>query len=294
MSLFTFTNLLYIFIGTFVGLLFGSIPGLGAITAMIFLLPITFNLEPLTAILLLLAAFQGAEYGGSISAITLGIPGTVTATATVADGNAFARQKSPGKALAYSLTASTIGGFAGGIVLVFLSIPFAKFALTISAPEFFMLGLLGMLAVPAISSLNMTKSFIAAILGLMAATIGMDMFTGASRFTMGQPDLMEGIAIVTLMVGLFAFPEVFSIISKDLYKKYVTDNKNLKTKITFKEFKSVLKPIGIGSTVGSIFGILPGFGAVAASWSSYALARKWSKTPEQFGKGNPEGIAAPE
>ena len=294
MSLFTLTNLAYIFLGRFVGLLMGAIPGLGAIMAIVFLLPLTYNLEPVTAILLLLAAFQAAEYGGSISAIVLGIPGTPTAAATVLDGNALARSSSPGKALAYSLTASTIGGLAGGLVLLFLSVPFANFAIKLSASEFFLLGLLGMLAVPAVSSGKLVKSLIAAVLGLMTATIGMDMFTGSTRFTMGVPDLMEGIGIITLMVGLFAFPEIFQIIKDDLYVKYVSNSKGLKTSISFKEFKSVSKSIGIGSTYGSILGILPGFGAVAASWFSYATVKKISKDPDSFGKGNPEGIAAPE
>lgn len=294
MSLFTMTNLIYILLGTFVGLLMGAIPGLGAIMAIVFLLPLTYSLEPVTAILLLLATFQAAEYGGSISAIILGIPGTPTAAATVMDGNALARKNSPGKALAYSLTASTIGGISGGLVLLLLSVPFANFAIKLSASEFFLMGLLGMLAVPAVNSGKLIKSLISAILGLMTATIGMDMFTGSPRFTMGSLDLLEGIGVVTLMVGLFAFPEIFQIIKDDLHKRYVSDAKGLKTSITFKEFKSVSKSIGIGSTYGSILGVLPGFGAVAASWFSYATVKKLSKEPETFGKGNPEGIAAPE
>lgn len=294
MSLFTLTNLLYITLGTFVGLLMGAIPGLGAVMAMVFLLPLTYDLSPVTAILLLLAAFQAAEYGGSISSIVLGIPGTPTAAATVIDGNALARDSSPGKALAYSLIASSIGGLAGGLILLLLAAPFAKFALTLAAPEFFLMGLLGMLSVPAVSNQKLIKGLIAAVLGLMFATIGTDMFTGSQRFTLGTPELMEGISVVTIMIGIFAIPEVFNIINNDLYKRYITNSKGLKTNISWRELKGVSKSIGIGSIIGSVMGVLPGFGTTVATWFSYSAAKKTSKTPEKFGHGSPEGIAAPE
>src|SRR5690625_37355 len=192
LSLFSFTNLLAIALGTFVGLLIGALPGLGAPIAIVLLLPLTYSMDPLASILLLLAAFQAAEYGGSISAIILGIPGVPAAAATVLDGNALARQGSPGKALIYSLSASAIGGFIGGLVLFFLSVPLAKFALKLADPEFFLIGLLGLIAVATLSSKDFTKSMISVILGLMAGTVGIDSLTGSMRFTMARPELMEG------------------------------------------------------------------------------------------------------
>jgi putative tricarboxylic transport membrane protein len=293
-SLFTWSNILAIAFGTFVGMLIGALPGLGATLAIVLLLPLTYTMEPLASILMLLAAYQAAEYGGSISSIILGIPGTPAAAATVLDGNPLAKQSSPGKALAYSLYASTIGGLFGGLVLLFLSVPLVKLALAMSDPEFFLIGILGLIAVVALSSRDVTKSLISVVLGLMAGTVGMDIISAAPRFTFGRPELMDGINIIALLVGMFAFSEILVMVSEELRKKYVTDRTGLKTKLTMKEFKRVVKPIGIGSVIGSIVGIFPGMGAGPASWFAYSEAKRVSKKPEEFGKGSPEGIAAPE
>ncbi|MCH6264235.1 MULTISPECIES: tripartite tricarboxylate transporter permease [Neobacillus] len=294
-SLFTLTNMVVIIIGTIVGLVIGALPGLGATIAIVFLLPFTYSMSPVAAVLLLLSAYQAAEYGGSISSITLGIPGTPAAAATLEDGVPLARKKSPGKALGYSLTASTIGGIFGALCLIFLTEPIANFALKLSDPEFVLLGIMGLIAVASISTRGtMTKSLISVVLGLMAGTIGMDMFVGSPRFTMGQLDLMEGLGIVALLIGLFAIPEILRVVKDELHIKFASNSSNLSTKLELKEIKSVAKPIGIGSVIGTIAGILPGLGTVAASWFSYIGAKKVSKSPETFGKGNPEGIAAPE
>ncbi|WP_102346810.1 tripartite tricarboxylate transporter permease [Bacillus sp. Marseille-P3661] len=293
-ELLSFTSIGVILLGSLVGLLIGALPGLGATIAVVLLLPITYTMSPVAAILLLLSAFQAAEYGGSISSIVLGIPGTPAAAATVLDGNALAKKNSPGKALAYSLVASTIGGLIGGLALLTLSGTFSRLALAISVPEYFLIGILGLVAVASLSSKDKMRSSISVILGLMAGTVGMDMFTATSRYTFGHTELIEGLSIIMLLVGMFAFSEVFSMVSNDLNKKYSSNTKGLHTKITISEIKSVGKPIGIGSVIGSIVGIFPGLGTAASSWFSYSLAKKWSKNPEDFGNGNPEGIAAPE
>lgn len=293
-SLFSFYNLFAILIGTFVGLLIGALPGLGAIIAVVLLLPFTYSLSPIAAILMLLATYQSAEYGGSISSIILGVPGTPAAAATILDGNTLAKKNSPGKALAYSLTASTIGGLVGGFVLIFLSVPLTSLALRFSSPEYFLIAILGLLAVGGLSSKDKTKSMISVVLGLIASTVGMDMFTGQLRFTLGRVELMDGISLVALMVGMFAITEIFVMIGEGVKKKYASKSQGLKTKLTFKEFKSVIKPISTGSGLGSIVGIFPGMGAGTAAWFSYSAAKKMSKKPDEFGKGNPEGIAAPE
>ena len=178
-SLFSLSTLFAIILGTFVGVLIGALPGLGAVLALVLMLPLSYSMDPMAAILLLLATYQGAEYGGSISAVILGIPGTPAALVTVFDGNAMSKQGKPGKAIAYSLTSSVIGGLAGGLALIFLSGPLVKFALSIGEPEFFLIGLLGLFAVGMLSSEDKVKSLIAAVLGLMVGTIGMDAFTGA-------------------------------------------------------------------------------------------------------------------
>lgn len=293
-SLFTLTNILIILLGTMVGLFIGSLPGLGASVSIVLLLPLTFNLPPLAAILLLVSAYQAAEYGGSISSIILGVPGTPAAAATILDGNALSKKGSPGKALIYSLTASSIGGLFGGAVLLFFAEPIARFALQMSAPEFFLIGVLGLVAVASISSSDPMKSLISVLLGLMLGTVGIDMFAAVSRFTLGRPELMDGISIVALLVGMYAISEIFTMISKDLNGGYTPDTKGLKTRLTFNEFKKIIKPTAIGSTIGSIIGVFPGMGAGSSSWFAYIAAKKASKNPESFGTGNPEGIVAPE
>lgn len=293
-TLFTLTNLFAILIGTFVGLLIGALPGLGSMVALVILLPFSFSLPPVAAILLLLATYQAAEYGGSISSIVLGIPGTPAAVATILDGHTLAKKNSPGKALAYSLTASSIGGLMGGLVLLFLSVPIGKLALNFSSPETFLIAVLGLMAVGGLSSADKTKSMISVVLGLMASTVGMDMFTGQLRFTFGQNGLLDGISIIALTVGMFALTEIFSMIGEGMGKRNVDKPVGISTKLKWQEFKKVLKTIFTGGGIGSIIGIIPGLGADTAAWISYTTAKRVSKEPETFGKGNPIGIAAPE
>jgi putative tricarboxylic transport membrane protein len=294
LSLLTPLNIGLLILGSFVGILIGAIPGMGTLLTIAILLPLTYKLPPLTAVIMILAAYQGSEYGGSISAITLGIPGTPAAAATVLDGNVLARRESPGKSITYSLTASTLGGFAGALVLLFLTKPLGQFALKFSAPDFCLLGLIGILAVVSLSSKDIVKGLIMVVLGLMLGTIGIDSFTGTARFTAGFHELMDGLNMITLVVGVFAFPEVFTIISDTLHKRYVTDTKSLYSRLNAREYRRIVKPTLIGSITGSVVGIFPGLGAGVSSWFAYLIAKKTSKRPETFGDGNPEGIAAPE
>lgn len=293
-SLFELSNLLAIALGTFVGMLIGALPGLGATVAIVMLLPFTYGMEPLGSILMLVAAYQAAEYGGSISSIILGIPGTPAAAATLLDGNALSKRSSPGKALAYSLTASSIGGLFGGLVLLFLSIPLSAIAVQMGDPEFFLIGILGLIAVAGLSARDVTRSFISVILGLMAGTVGIDVISSAQRFTLGQAELLDGLHLVAVLVGIFAVAEILQMISTDLYRNYITDERGLRTSITLSEFRGVGRATAIGSFLGSTIGIMPGMGAGASAWFSYSLTRNTSSRRETFGKGSPEGIAAPE
>jgi putative tricarboxylic transport membrane protein len=294
LNLFTLTNLLCILLGTVVGMVFGALPGLGTVIAVALLLPVTFTLPPLAGILMLLATYQAGEYGGSISAILLGVPGTPQAAASVLDGNAMAVNSSPGKALSYSLVSSSIGGLFGGLVLIFVSIPLANFALNFGSPEYFLIGVIGLMTVGLLSGRDKIKSIISVILGLMAGTIGVDTLTGISRATFDQPELMDGINLVAFLVGMFAISELFIMISRGLNTVHITDRKKLNTHLSFKEYKGIAKPTLVGSIIGAITGILPGIGGGASCWFAYATMKKISKTPESFGTGNPEGIAAPE
>jgi putative tricarboxylic transport membrane protein len=291
--LFTLENLIAIVAGTLYGLLIGALPGLGATIGIALILPFTYAMSPLGAILLLVAVYQGAEYGGSISSIVLGVPGTPAATATVLDGSVMAKKGFPGKALGYSLTGSYIGGLVGALVLMTLTIPLSTIAIKFGDPEFFLLGILGLVCVTGLSSSDIPKSIISVLLGLMLGMIGLDGFTGSQRFTFGSLSLLDGVSMIALLVGMFAVSEVLFTLG-DLNKRYVTESKNLKTKLTWKEIKSVMKEMIRGSIIGSFVGVLPGLGAGPASWFAYTEAKRASKNPENFGKGDPNGIAAPE
>ena len=293
-SLFTWQNLFLAFAGSFIGLLVGAMPGLGTAMAIVLLMPFSYSMKALSAMVLLLCAYQGAEYGGSISSITLGVPGTPSASATVLDGYAMAKNGRPGRAIAYSLFASTMGGLIGALALVFLTQPLARFSLRFNSPDFCMLALLALFGIVTISSKEVLKGLVSVCIGLMLSTIGTDTVTGASRFTLGLPGLTDGIYTVAVAVGVFAFPEMLGIISDALHKRYVTDMKDLKSDLKPKDYAKMAKPIAIGSVTGIGIGVFPGIGGAVAAWMSYMLARKASRHPDTFGTGEPEGISAPE
>lgn len=294
LSILTPQNLLFIFIGSFFGMLIGAMPGMGAMLAVVLMLPFTYSMNPLTAVLMLLSIYQSSSYGGSISSITLGIPGTAGAAATVLDGNVMARNGESGRAMLIAFFASTVGGLAGALILATLTKPLGQFALKLSAPDFCMLGLIGVIAVISLEKKNKIKGLIMIILGLMFSTIGSDEFTGMLRFTFGKYELYDGVNDISFIVGVFAFPEVFNMIDKHLHKRYVTDTSRNRAKLVKGDGKRMIKPVAIGSVLGTVIGIFPGLGIGPASWFSYMLAEKTSKKPEEFGKGSPEGIAAPE
>lgn len=287
-------NLLIIGIGTIVGLFVGALPGLGAAIGVALLLPLTYSMGTLPAILLLVSLYQAAEYGGSISAITLGIPGTPAAVATTFDGHSMARNGFPAKAIGYSLTASTIGGLWGGIVLIAFASPLANAAVKLGAPEYTLIGLLGLAAVTTLSSRDVYRSFISVLLGLLLSTVGMDTLSGYIRFSFGHMQLAEGLPLVPILIGLFAVSEVIQMISDGVNKRYSSQALGMRFGVKFKEILTVGKPILAGSIIGSLTGIIPGMGAGPASWFAYSMAKRMSKKPQDIGKGSPEGIVAPE
>ncbi|MEG2174174.1 MAG: tripartite tricarboxylate transporter permease [Oscillospiraceae bacterium] len=296
-QLFEPSLLLAIILGTFVGMLIGAMPGLGPTIAMVMLIPLTYSLTPTAAVLLLLAAYQAAEYGGSISSIVLGIPGTVSAVATVLDGNALARKGAPGKALGYSLTASTIGGLIGGLALIFMSGPMSKLASKMSDPEYVLLAIAGLIVAATISGKNFLKSLMSVGIGLLLSTVGVDIFTGVRRFTFGTSSLVDGLKMISLIIGFFAITEVFNIVGKDLHTVYATADKTkgLNTHISLKELKDVALAIVVGSVLGSFLGGVPGLGPAIATFLAYSIIKKIGKKGTvPYGEGNPLGIAAPE
>ena len=293
-QVFNLECLALIIFGTFVGLLIGALPGLGPTVGVALLLPLSAQLDPSPAIAMLVSLYMAGEYGGSITAVVMGIPGTSAAVPTCFDGYPLAKSGKPGKAVAYSLTASTIGGLFGWVVLAFLTAPLARACIRFSDPELFLIALFGLLSVSGLSSANISKTMVSILIGLLLGTIGLDTFTGVPRFCRGIINLYDGFDLVSVLIGMFAVTEVLNMVLGDMSSHVVPNTKDLKVSLTFKEFKSTLPTVLKSSVIGTICGIIPGLGGGVAAMMSYSEAKRSSKHPETFGTGEPLGIAASE
>ncbi|WP_196160682.1 tripartite tricarboxylate transporter permease [Reinekea sp. G2M2-21] len=289
------TNLMYALIGAFVGTLIGALPGLGPANGVAILIPLAFSLAlPVeTALILLTSVYAGAMYGGRISSILLNIPGDEPAMMTCLDGYPMAQQGKAAEALAISAFASFMGGLLGTIGLIFLAPILARFALTFGPAEYFALFILAFATLGGITGKNTTKTIIAALIGLMISTVGMDIATGTQRYTFNQLKLFEGIDFILAIVGLFAISELLLFIEhrvKGPQKSIVVGKLNL----TFKQLVALIPTTLRGGTLGFIAGVLPGAGASLGSFISYTLEKKAVSDDSQFGHGDARGVAAPE
>jgi len=281
------------FFGVVWGIIGGALPGISPSIAMALLLPFTYGLDPVTAVVLLASVYVGAEYGGSIPAILIRTPGTNAAAATVLDGFEMNRQGRGGEALGISLVSGLVGGLFGLAVLVLLTEPLARLALAFTPPAYFALGILGLSVIAGLGGGSLIKGLMAGILGLMIATIGTDPVSGVPRFTFGTPDLLNGVAPILVMVGLFAVSELMVQVTEPAWNR--TERGAVRLKLPdWLTWKRMFKPHAIGSVIGTVEGITPGAGGTIAAFLSYNEARRWSKHPEEFGRGSVEGVAAPE
>ncbi|MEW6046404.1 MAG: tripartite tricarboxylate transporter permease [Bacillota bacterium] len=287
-------NLLALVAGALAGMIVGIIPGIGPSVGVALLLPFTYGLPADAALIMLASLYQVAEYGGSIPAILISTPGTPAAAATVLDGYALARHGQPGKALGYSITASALGGFAGVLLLAVLAGPVARLALQLGPAEFFAFGVFGLTAVISLASGSLLKGLLSGVLGLLLSTVGMDVFTGYSRFNLGRFELFEGIPLVPILIGLFAGAEALRLVGEELDVRVRLPRTAFEVWLTRREVRGVLPAIGIGTLVGAVVGVFPGLGAGTASWLAYNCVRLSSKRQKEFGSGVPSGIAAPE
>jgi putative tricarboxylic transport membrane protein len=275
------------------GILGGALPGISPSISMALLLPFTYTLDPMSAIVLLATAYIGAEYGGSIPAILIRTPGTNAAAATVIDGYEMRRQGKGGEALGISLWSGFIGSMFGLAMLVLLTEPLSQLALAFRPTSYFALGVLGLSVIASLSGKSLLKGAAAAILGLMVATIGTDPISGVGRFTFGSPDLLEGVAPIFVMVGLFAVSELMT--HSGIAAHAIDQKETIRVRLPSLAMMNRLKRSQIiGSIIGTFEGLMPGAGGSIASFLSYNEAKRWSKHPEEFGKGSPEGVAAPE
>lgn len=281
------------FAGVLWGIFGGALPGISPSIAMALLLPFTIGMDPTTALVLLASVYVGAEYGGSIPAILIRTPGTNSASATVMDGYAMAQKGRAGEALGISLMSGLWGGLFGLVVLVLATEPLAQIALAFTPAAYFSLGILGLSVIAGLSGGSLLKGLIAALIGLVIAFIGSDPVSGVSRFTFGSADLLGGIKPILIMVGLFAVTEMLVQITEPAWAKANQSEARLKLP-NWAMSKRLVKPQAIGAVIGTVEGVTPGAGGTIAAFMAYSEARRWSKKPEEFGHGSPEGIAAPE
>jgi putative tricarboxylic transport membrane protein len=285
--------LFIIFLSMGVGIVLGVLPGLTATMGVALLLPVTFGMNPISGILLLVGVWFGAIYGGSITAILLRTPGTPSSAATALDGYEMTKNGQAYKALTISTVSSSIGGVLSVIVLILVAPQLAAFALKFSAPESFALALFGLSVISSVSGTSVIKGLMAGFIGLLIATIGIDPIGGFPRFTFGSSNLMGGISYIPILIGLFAASEAFRSV-EDIFKTSISVKAIEKVKLTWSEFKRLIIVILRSSGLGIFIGFIPGAGGDIASFVAYGEAKKFSKKPEEFGKGNPEGVAAPE
>lgn len=290
-------NLMMIIIGCTVGLLVGAMPGLGSVNGVAILLPITFLVPPTAAIIFLAAIYYGAMYGGAISSITLGIPGASTAVATVFDGRPMAQQGRADKALTAAAVASFIGGTVSVVLFTLFAPPLAAFALKFGPPEEFALMMLAFATFIGLGGDDIPKTIFSILIGLVLATIGLDIISGKPRLIFGDiSGFLHGINFLVLAIGIYGIGEMLWTLESTQGKVSVH-----KVKMSFRGLLSNLKDVKeyigtttLGSVLGYFVGTLPAAGATPASLMSYGLAKTFSKTPEEFGKGKVAGVAAPE
>lgn len=287
-------NLWYTFAGVLMGTVIGVLPGIGPSAGIALLIPVSYGMNPTSALIMMAGVYYGAQYGGSVTSILINTPGESSSVMTAIDGYQMAKKGRAGAALAVSAWGSFIGGTIGIVALTLMAVPLTKIALGFGPPEYFMLMVLALTAVSALTGKSPAKGMLAMMLGLMIATIGTDLQSGQVRFAMGIPELQDGIGFVIVVVGLFAVGEVFSAIEEYFHRRSEILRLKGKLMLTKQEWKRSLAPMARGSVIGFLIGLLPGAGATIATIMSYSTEKNVSKHPEQFGHGAIEGVAGPE
>lgn len=294
-TIFSIKNLLIMSMGILVGMIGGALPGISSTMCVTLLLPFTFVMEPQIGILMLMAIYTSAVYGGSISAILVNTPGTGSSAATALDGYPLTKQGRGAQALRVATISSLFGGVVSGIALLLLSPPLSKISLLFGPSEYFILSLIGLSAVVTLSQNSLIKGILSCLIGLFITTIGVDYSIGFMRFTFGIVELESGIYFIPVLIGLFALSEVISMVeSKIKVEAEISELKSDRILPRKEDFNGLSSTIIRSSIIGVLIGILPGAGAEIGSWISYNSAKQFSKEKEKFGKGSLEGISASE
>ncbi len=292
---FTPVNLMLCLIGALVGTLIGVLPGIGTIATVAMLLPITFGLPPVGALIMLAGIYYGAQYGGSTTSILVNIPGEATSVVTTLDGFQMAKQGRAGPALAIAAIGSFAAGCFATVLIALLGAPLSAIALAFGAPEYFSLMVLGLIFAVVLAKGSILKAIAMIVFGLLLSMVGTDIETGAARMTFDLPELSDGLGFATVAMGVFGFSEII----RNLDAGAGMDRDLVQQKIsglmpTRKDLIASAPAIARGTVLGSILGILPGGGAVSSSFAAYTFEKKIAKDPSRFGRGAIEGVAAPE
>lgn len=287
-------NVFLLFIGVFIGTVVGVLPGIGPSAGIALLLPVTFGMNPVSALIMLAGIYYGAMYGGSTTSILINTPGESSSVMTTLDGYQMAKKGRAGAALAIAAVGSFIAGTIGIVGLSLLALPLSRFALRFGPAEYFSLFLFAMTAVTALTGKSLAKGMISMFLGLMISTIGIDLQSAQSRYTLGISELQDGIPYLVIVMGLFALSEVFENVEDAMKGALAPIRIKGRLWFTRKEWRRSILPIFRGGVTGFFLGVLPGAGATISSILSYVLEKKCSKHPEEFGKGAIEGVAGPE
>ena len=286
-------NLLYCFLGALFGTLIGVLPGIGPLATIAMLLPITFKLEPTGALIMLAGIFYGAQYGGSTTAILVNLPGEASSVVTAIDGYKMARQGRAGAALAVAALASFFAGCVSTLVIAVAAPPLSRMALLFGPAEFTALMVLGLVAAVVLASSSVVASLGMVIVGMLLGLVGTDTTTGDQRFTFGIRQFYDGIDFVVVAMGLFGIAEIIANLA-DRHQRDLPSGKIDRLWPTAQDFRSSWPAAIRGTILGTLLGVLPGGGALVASFASYSLEKRWAKDPSRFGNGAVEGVAGPE
>lgn len=287
-------NIFYVFVGVFAGTIIGMLPGLGPISALALMIPMTFSMNPASGLILMSGVYYGAIFGGSTSSILLNAPGVAGTVATAFDGYPMAQKGMAGKALAIAAYASFVGGTVSVIGLMLIAPLLSKVAVSFGPAEYFSLMVLGLTAVVSLSDKSLAKGLIAAVVGIMISIIGMDLQTGTERYTFGSIELLDGIDFLVVALGIFALAEVFYMLLKGTDGKPQKRNNIGSLRLSRSEVKEIAPPIARSSVLGFFTGVLPGAGATIGSFLGYSMEKRLAKDGDTFGQGNIKGVAAPE
>ncbi len=286
-------NLLFCLLGAMLGTLIGVLPGIGPVATIAMLLPFTFTLSPIPALIMLAGIYYGAQYGGSTTAILVNMPGESSSVVTCLDGYQMARQGRAGAALAIAAIGSFIAGCFATVLVAVFSAPLTSVAQSFGAAEYFSLMVFGLIAAVVLAQGSVTKAVAMILVGLFLGLVGTDVNTGKQRFTFGVPELSDGIGFVPIALGIFGLAEIITNLSKPEERSILSQPIH-GLMPTMADFKQAFPAILRGTALGSLLGVLPGGGAVLSAFAAYTLEKKIAKDPSRFGKGAIEGVAAPE